>query len=51
MVMVEARTHLEKLRFASVGILDKNSVPVYEEFIPPPRDYHLNMKHCLVTDQ
>ena len=51
MVMVEARTHLEKLCFASVGIVDKNSIPVYEEFIPPPRDYHLNMKHCLVTDQ
>ena len=52
--MVEVRIPSEKERVASVGIMDKNGVPVYDMFISPPSDCCFNKKsrpHCPVTDQ
>ena len=54
MVVVEASIPSEKLRVASVGIVDKNGVRVYDVYVPPPEDCHLNRKsrkYCPITDQ
>ena len=53
-IVVEARIPSEKERVASVSIVDKNGVPVYDVFISTPSDCHFNKKsrpHCPVTDQ
>ena len=54
MVVVEASIPSEKVRIASVGIVDKNGVPVYNVYVPPPGDCRLNKKsrkYCPVNDQ
>ena len=54
MVVVEASTPSEKLRITSVGIVNMNGVPVYDVYVPPPKDYRLNRKsrkYCPITDQ
>lgn len=54
MVVVEARIPSEKIRVASVGIVDKNGDCVYNVYVPPPEGCRLNSKsrkYCPISDR
>jgi DNA polymerase III epsilon subunit-like protein len=54
MVVVEASVRSERMRLASVGIVDIDGVSLYEVYVPPPEGYRLNRlsrKYCPITDQ